>query len=79
VSGDFGLHWIEMRTTWNKNMTELNAKELEDAWKLLGEYKLQVNDFASPLFKTDWPGGSQVVSERKPRPVPCGLQCKRTG
>src|ERR1700674_1448675 len=37
VSGDFGLHWIELRTMWNKNVTELNAKELEDARKLLEE------------------------------------------
>jgi sugar phosphate isomerase/epimerase len=56
VSRDFGLQWIELRSAWNKNMTELNAKELEDARKLLGEYKLQVTDIASPLFKTDWPG-----------------------
>src|SRR5271156_5257519 len=56
VSGDFGLHWIQLRTPWNKNGTELNAKELEDARKLPGIYKLQVTDIASPLFKTDWPG-----------------------
>ena len=56
VSRDFGLQWIELRTAWNKNITELNAKELEDARKLLGEHKLQVTDIASPLFKTDWPG-----------------------
>ena len=56
VSSDFGLHWIELRTMWNKNVTELNATELEDARRLLGEHKLQVTDIASPLFKTDWPG-----------------------
>jgi L-ribulose-5-phosphate 3-epimerase len=56
VSGDFGLNWIELRTVWNKNVTELNAKELEDARKLLAAHKLQVTDIASPLFKTDWPG-----------------------
>jgi L-ribulose-5-phosphate 3-epimerase len=56
VSGDFGLHWIELRTMWNKNATELNEKELEDARKILGDHKLQVTDIASPLFKTDWPG-----------------------
>ena len=27
VSGDFGLRWIELRSMWNKNVTELNAKE----------------------------------------------------
>src|ERR1700733_2580629 len=56
VSVDFGLHWIELRSMWDKNVTELDAKQVEDAKKLLGEYKLRVTDIASPLFKTDWPG-----------------------
>jgi sugar phosphate isomerase/epimerase len=56
VAVDFGLHWIELRSMWNKNVTELNAKEIEDARKILGGYKLRVTDIASPLFKTDWPG-----------------------
>jgi L-ribulose-5-phosphate 3-epimerase len=56
VGGDFGLRWIELRSMWNKNVTELNAKEVDDAKKLLEKYKLRVTDIASPLFKTDWPG-----------------------
>jgi L-ribulose-5-phosphate 3-epimerase len=56
ASGDFGLHWIELRSLWNKNVTALNAKEVEDARKIIDEHKLQVTDIASPLFKTDWPG-----------------------
>jgi len=56
VSRDFGLHWIELRSMWNKNMTELDAKQVGDARKILDEYKLRVTDIASPLFKTDWPG-----------------------
>ena len=56
VSRDFGLHWIELRSMWNKNVTELDAKQVGDARKLLDEYKLRVTDIASPLFKTDWPG-----------------------
>ena len=56
VAGDFGLHWIELRSMWNKNVTELNAKEVDDAKKLLETYKLRVTDIASPLFKADWPG-----------------------
>ena len=56
VARDFGLHWIELRSMWNKNITDLSAKQIEDARKLLSEYKLQVTDIASPLFKTDWPG-----------------------
>jgi sugar phosphate isomerase/epimerase len=56
VAGDFGLHWIELRSMWNKNVTELNAKEVADAKKILEEHQLRVTDIASPLFKTDWPG-----------------------
>ena len=56
ASGDFGLSWIELRSMWNKNVTELNPKQIEDAQKILEEHKLRVTDIASPLFKTDWPG-----------------------
>src|SRR6202453_109347 len=56
VSRDFGLRWIELRSMWNKNVTKLDAKKVEDARKILAEHKLQVTDIASPLFKTDWPG-----------------------
>src|SRR5580698_2372866 len=34
VSGDFGLHWIELRSMWNKNVTELNPKQIESARKI---------------------------------------------
>src|SRR6266849_8075052 len=56
VSGDFGLHWIELRSMWDKNVTALDAKQVEDAKKILEEHELRVTDIASPLFKTDWPG-----------------------
>jgi sugar phosphate isomerase/epimerase len=56
ASQDFGLGWIELRTMWNKNVTELNTKEIEDARNILEKHKLRVTDIASPLFKTDWPG-----------------------
>jgi L-ribulose-5-phosphate 3-epimerase len=56
VSRDFGLHWIELRSMWDKNVTALDAKQVEDARKILEAHKLQVTDIASPLFKTDWPG-----------------------
>src|SRR5258706_15255862 len=56
VSGDFGLHWIELRSMWDKNVTVLDAKQVEDAKKILTEHKLRVTDIPSPLFKTDWPG-----------------------
>jgi sugar phosphate isomerase/epimerase len=56
VSIDFGLHWIELRSMWDKNVTVLNSKEIEDAKRIIEQHKLRVTDIASPLFKTDWPG-----------------------
>ena len=69
VAKDFGLSWIELRGMWSKNITELNAKEVEDARKILEEHRLRVTDIASPLFKTDWPG--------QPRSRPCKLPARR--
>jgi L-ribulose-5-phosphate 3-epimerase len=56
AAGEFGLHWIELRSMWDKNVTELTAKQIADAKKILDQHKLRVTDIASPLFKTDWPG-----------------------
>jgi len=53
---DFGLHWIELRGMWNKNLTELDAAQIAEAKKILAKYSLRVTDIASPLFKVDWPG-----------------------
>src|SRR5207249_5908753 len=47
---------IEWRSMWDKSVTVLNAKEVEDTKKILDEHKLRVTDIASTLFKTDWPG-----------------------
>ena len=56
VAHDFQLHWMELRSMWDKNVISLNTKEVADAKKILAEHKLRVTDIASPLFKTDWPG-----------------------
>jgi sugar phosphate isomerase/epimerase len=56
VAHDFGLSWIELRSMWGKNVTELSATQIDDAQKILAKYNLRVTDIASPLFKTDWPG-----------------------
>jgi sugar phosphate isomerase/epimerase len=56
ASRDFGLQWIELRSMWNKNVTELKPNEVASARQILDKYMLRVTDIASPLFKTDWPG-----------------------
>jgi sugar phosphate isomerase/epimerase len=53
---DFRIGWIELRSMWGKNVTELSAAQISEALGILTKYKLRVTDIASPLFKTDWPG-----------------------
>jgi sugar phosphate isomerase/epimerase len=53
---DFGLQWIELRGMWDKNITEIDAAQVDQARGILAKYNLRVTDIASPLFKTDWPG-----------------------
>jgi L-ribulose-5-phosphate 3-epimerase len=59
ASKEFGMDWIELRGMWNKNLLKLDAKEIEEARRILEKYKLRVTDIASPLFKVDWPGALQ--------------------
>src|SRR5258708_11599317 len=56
ASKEFGMDWIELRGMWNKNVLKLDAKEIDEARRILGKYQLRVTDIASPLFKVDWPG-----------------------
>src|SRR5579859_1483226 len=56
ASKEFGMQWIELRGMWDKNIVNLDAKEIAEARRILDKYKLRVTDIASPLFKTDWPG-----------------------
>lgn len=59
VSQEFGMHWIELRGMWNKNLLHLDAKEVGEARQILERYRLRVTDIASPLFKADWKGAPQ--------------------
>ncbi len=62
---DFGMEWIELRGMWNKNIMNLDAREIAEAKRILKKYELRVTDIASPLFKTDWAGAPQSkFSER---------------
>jgi L-ribulose-5-phosphate 3-epimerase len=56
ASRDFGMHWIELRGMWKKNIVNLDEKEVAEAKQILDKFQLKVTDIASPLFKTDWPG-----------------------
>ena len=65
AANDFGLRWIELRGMWNKNITELDEKEIAESQRLLKKFNLQVTDIASPLFKVDWPGAP--LSKESPK------------
>jgi sugar phosphate isomerase/epimerase len=59
AANDFGLQWIELRSMWKKNITDLTDEEVDKSKEILAKYKLRVTDIASPLFKVNWPGAPQ--------------------
>ncbi len=52
----WGLHWVELRTIWGKNLQTVSDAQIAEAQKILARYGLQVTDIASPLYKVNWPG-----------------------
>ena len=56
ASREFGLHYVELRELWDKNIMALNSKEIAEARRLLERYRLHVSSIASPIFKVDWQG-----------------------
>ena len=56
IAKDFGLHFVELREMWGKNLQQSTDAEIAAAQKILAKYGLQVTDISSPLYKVDWPG-----------------------
>jgi sugar phosphate isomerase/epimerase len=56
AANDFGLSWVELRSMWGKNVSDLNSDDASRAEAILKKYKLRVTDIGSPLFKVNWPG-----------------------
>lgn len=56
INKQFGLHWVELRELWGKNLQVSSDAEIAQAQKILAKYDLQVTDIGSPLYKVDWPG-----------------------
>jgi len=65
AANEFGVGFVELRGLWNKNIVNLDEKEVAEAKKLLAKYDLKVTDIASPLFKVDWPGAP--ISKYSPK------------
>ena len=55
ASQQFGMGWMELRSMWDKNVAQLDAREIAEAQGILKKNNLRVTDIASPLFKVDWP------------------------
>ena len=51
----FGMQWMELRGMWDKNIVNLDEKEIAESQRILKKYGIRVTDIASPLFKVDWP------------------------
>lgn len=55
LAKEWGLHLVELREFWGKNLQVISDAEIAEAKKILARYNLRVTDISSPLFKTDWP------------------------
>src|SRR5260370_38601606 len=56
IAKDFGLHWIELREVWGKNLQVISDAQIAEAQKILATYSLRVTDISTPLSKVNWPG-----------------------
>ena len=56
ISHDFGLHYVELREMWGKNLQVISEDQIAEAKKILAKYNLTVTDISSPLYKVNWPG-----------------------
>ena len=55
ISHDFGLHYVELREVWGKNLQVISDDQIAEAKKILAKYGLTVTDISSPLYKVNWP------------------------
>jgi sugar phosphate isomerase/epimerase len=56
ITKEYGLHFVELREVWGKNLQEISDAQIAEAQKIIARHGLQVTDIASPLYKVDWPG-----------------------
>jgi len=73
------MSWIELRGMWNKNILDLDAKEIAEAQRVLAKYELRVTDMRPPLFKVDWPGApASKFSPKRDKFQPTSVLRSRT-
>ena len=56
IAKEWGLHLVELREVWGKNLQVISDAQIAEAQKIVGKYDLRVTDISSPLYKVDWPG-----------------------
>ena len=56
IAKEWGLHLVELREVWGKNLQQISDAEIAESQKILAKYNLKVTDISSPLYKVDWPG-----------------------
>ena len=56
IAKEYGLHWVELRAMWGKNLQDISDAQIAEAQRILHKYSLQVTDISSPLYKVSWPG-----------------------
>jgi len=60
-----GLRWCELREIWANNIMNASQEDLDRAKKLMAQYKIQVSDIASPIFKWNLPQMPAKADEKR--------------
>ena len=77
AANEFGMGWVEVRSTWGKNIADLKPDDISRAQAVLAKYNLRVTDIASPLFKVDWPGAARLHPGTKSDPAKAEADLKK--
>jgi sugar phosphate isomerase/epimerase len=53
---EFGLEWVELRSVWGKNVTEMEPDNVKKAQDLLAKHSMKISVIDTPYFKIVLPG-----------------------
>ncbi len=75
VAVDFGLRWIELRSMWDKNVTELFSETNRGCSQDFAGTQTACDGYCEPAVQDRLAGGSAFSAERNARSISRGFRC----
>ncbi len=79
ASQDFGLQWIELRGMWGKNITELDAKQIDDARADPPKVQAPRYRHCQPALQDRLARRAPLQTQSEARPVPRRFRLQAAG